>query len=124
MSKKIDAHCPYCGLTMRTSAMRCSACDVEVQGRFEQPLLGMLKAEDQQLLEDYMLTGFSIKELENRTGMGYAAIRSRLDKLITRYQSLKNAEEEKQRLLQMVSNGELTAAEAAARIKKITRQGK
>ncbi len=109
---------------MRTSAMRCSACDVEVQGRFEQPLLGMLKAEDQQLLEDYMLTGFSIKELENRTGMGYAAIRSRLDKLITRYQSLKNAEEEKQRLLQMVSNGELTAAEAAARIKKITRQGK
>jgi hypothetical protein len=104
---------------MRPVAMECPACAVEVRGRFRQGLFQMLSDEEQRLLESYLLADFSIKALAQESGMGYAAIRSRLDRLIEHYRSLRNADEEKKRILEQVAANELSAAEAAELIANI-----
>ncbi|MCE5185425.1 MAG: DUF2089 family protein [Planctomycetaceae bacterium] len=83
MAKKAQtSECPYCGLTMQTAAMHCPACQVRVEGVFAESLLGRLSPEDQQFLLEFLLSNFSIKALEENSKFGYAAIRSRLDKLV------------------------------------------
>jgi len=104
---------------MRTAAMACPSCGVEVRGRFRESLFQLLPDEEQQLLEQYLLAGFSIKDLAAQSGMGYAAIRTRLDRLIADYKALKQNEEAKKRILEMVASGELPAIEAAARIRSL-----
>ncbi|MFA6244482.1 MAG: DUF2089 family protein [Candidatus Hydrogenedentales bacterium] len=111
--KPVSASCPYCGGGMRTTAMSCAACNVEVRGRFRESLFQQLSDPEQQFLESFLLADFSIKELANRSGMGYQAIRTRLDRLIETYQGLRNAEDQKKRILERVALGEISATEGA-----------
>jgi hypothetical protein len=119
IAKKIPQSCPYCQGPMSPIVMECPACHVEVRGRFRASLFHLLPPEDQELLERYLLAGFSIKALEDQSDMGYAAIRTRLDRLIDHYRRLRSGEAEKSRLLEQVASGELTAQEAAERIAKL-----
>ena len=118
-SPKKSTSCPYCQARMRPVVMACPLCETEVRAEFRQALFQNLMAEDLELLEKYLLADFSIKELAKRTGMGYTALRSRLDRLIGRYRDLRSGEEEKRQILDQVAAGELPAAEAAKRIAKI-----
>lgn len=115
--KQVSSSCPYCGGGMRTSAITCSACNVEIRGRFRESLFLQLSDTEQQFLESFLLADFSIKELANRTGMGYQAIRTRLDKLIETYQGLRTSEDQKKRILDRVAQGEISATEGARLIR-------
>ena len=120
MSKRsISNLCPYCDAPMRTAVMECPACRTEIRGPYRQVLFQMLTTEEQQLLEDYLLMDFSIKDLAAQTGMGYAALRTRLDQLIAHYRTLRQSEEPKKAILERVAAGMLTAAEAARLIEKL-----
>jgi hypothetical protein len=99
--------------------MECPLCRAEVRGRFRQALFQRLDDEEQRLLEDYLLAGFSIKALAAQSGMGYAAIRTRLDRLIEHYKRLQEGENDRKLVLQRVAAGEISAAEAADLIAKI-----
>lgn len=118
-AKLVLSNCPYCETPMRPAAMECPVCSIEIRGQFRQTLFQMLSADEQQLLEDYLLAGFSIKDLEKRSGMGYAAIRARLDRLIERYESLRKGEEHKKKILDRLAAGEITAQEAAELIARL-----
>ena len=107
-----DISCPYCGRGMRSVVMRCDACEVELRGDFRETLFGRLPAEDLECLEKYLLAGFSIKAMAASSGMGYTAIRGRLDGIIERYARLRDDETRAQRILSRLSSGEITAAEA------------
>ena len=111
--------CPYCREAMRPVAMACPVCEVEVRGQFRQGLFQRLDPEEESLLERYLLAGFSIKALAEETGMGYAALRTRLDKLIEHYRRLRDGEEEKKQVLDQVAAGTLSAAEAVERIREL-----
>jgi len=114
-----SSDCPYCGASMRPVTMACTACNVEIRGRFRQSLFQFLSEAEQELLERYLLVDFNIKSLEKETGMGYAAIRSRLDRLIASYRTLKNNDDETKRIMERVAQGKLSATEAAERIRRI-----
>jgi hypothetical protein len=118
-SKALSTTCPYCAGAMRPAVMECPVCGVEVRGRFRQAIFQMLDSDDQELLEAYLLAGFSIKDLAARSGMGYAAIRTRLDRLIARYQELRQADAEKKKILERLAAGEINAQEAARLIAKL-----
>ena len=66
---------------------------------------------------------FSIKALEERTGMGYTALRSRLDRLIANYRRLLEGEDEKRKILDELAEGKITASEATDRISRIPSAG-
>lgn len=111
-----STQCPYCDGSLRTVAMACDTCDVEIKGRFQQNHFARLSPEDQAFLEQYLLSGFSMKTLAANSDLGYVAIRNRLDRVIAHYKQLLSNEEAKHAILARVEEGELTAAEAAERI--------
>jgi len=104
---------------MRVAAMECRVCRTEVRGAFRQTMFDLLTAEEQTLLEQYLLVDFSIKDLAAQTGMGYAAIRTRLDILIAHYRALHTNEQQKKRILEMVAERRISAAEGAQMIAEL-----
>ena len=80
-----NSNCPYCQSTMRPAVMACDHCNVEIRGQFRQTQFARLPDEDLEFLERYLLAGFSIKALAEESGLGYVAIRNRLDRLIETY---------------------------------------
>jgi hypothetical protein len=120
IQKRFSTSCPYCGLAMQTSAMVCISCGVKIEGEFSTTLFDKLPSEDQQFLEQYLLAGFSIKTLEETGSLGYAAIRSRLDRLIANYEALQKMDAQKKVILEKLRNGEISVTEAKKKLEKLS----
>ncbi|MBN1508236.1 MAG: DUF2089 family protein [Sedimentisphaerales bacterium] len=99
--------------------MKCVLCDVKVEGSFSQAAFDRLSPEDQEFLERYLLAGFSIKALEQNGPMGYAAIRSRLDRLIASYKALVKMDAQKKAVLEQLRAERITVAEARRKLEKL-----
>jgi hypothetical protein len=121
MTKKLlSTSCPSCGLSMQTIAMSCTACGVKIEGNFSQTFFNGLSPEDQKFLEQYLLAGFSIKTLEQKGPLGYAAIRSRLDRLMANYEALKKMDAQKKAVLEQLRKDEISVAEAKEKLEKLS----
>ncbi|MHC4603517.1 MAG: DUF2089-like zinc ribbon domain-containing protein [Planctomycetota bacterium] len=120
MAKKLlSTSCPSCGLPMQTAAMACAACGVKIEGNFSETFFGKLAPEDQDFLEQYLLAGFSIKTLEQTGSLGYAAIRSRLDRLIATYKAVKKMDAQKKAVLEQLRTDKISVAEAKEKLEKL-----
>ena len=117
------ADCPYCGVAMRTAVMECDHCKVEVRGQFREAQFQRLSSDDLTFLEKYLLAQFSIKALAETTGMGYTAIRTRLDRIIETYTRLHRIEHERSIVLDRLQRGELTTEEATRELAAAGHQG-
>jgi len=111
--------CPYCRASMRPVAMTCDRCGVEIRGRFRETPFSRLSSENLEFLERYLLAGFSIKALAEESGLGYVAIRNRLDRLIESYRNLRNNEEAKRGILEQLEKGDISAKEAAEAMERL-----
>lgn len=120
-TKPKTASCPYCDHPMRVAAMHCASCGVTVTGEFRETIFDQLDADDLEFLEEYMLAGFSIKALAESSGKGYAAIRSRLDRIIDRCNGLRDLETRRRDVLEKLSAGDISASEATKLIEDISR---
>jgi len=118
--KMLSTSCPSCGLPMQTAAMSCTACGVKIEGNFSETFFNRLSPEDQIFLEQYLLAGFSIKTLEQSSSLGYAAIRSRLDRLIANYEALAKMDAQKKAILEKLRADEISVAEAKEKLEKLT----
>lgn len=104
---------------MQTTAMSCPTCGIRIEGNFSQALFDKLSPENQKFLEQYLLAGFSIKTLEQNSSLGYAAIRSRLDKLIVNYKKLKGMDKQKKAILEKLRKDEINVEEAKNMLEKL-----
>jgi hypothetical protein len=118
--KMLSTSCPSCGLPMQTAAMSCTACGVKIEGNFSETFFNRLSPEDQEFLEQYLLAGFSIKTLEQAGSLGYAAIRSRLDRLIANYTELARMDAQKKAILEKLRADEISVVEAKEKLEKLT----
>jgi hypothetical protein len=105
---------------MQTAAMSCTACGVKIEGNFSETFFNRLSPEDQEFLEQYLLAGFSIKTLEQAGSLGYAAIRSRLDRLIANYTELARMDAQKKAILEKLRADEISVVEAKEKLEKLT----
>ncbi len=118
--RMLSTSCPSCGLPMKTAAMSCAPCGVKIEGNFSQTFFDRLEPKDQKFLEQYLLAGFSIKTLEQTSSLGYAAIRSRLDRLIASYKALAKMDAQKKAVLEQLRADEITVAEAKEKLEKLS----
>ena len=105
---------------MQTAAMKCVLCDVKVEGNFSRTAFDQLTSEDQKFLEQYLLASFSIKTLEQNSPMGYAAIRSRLDRLIAHYKTLVKMDAQKKAVLEQLRAEKISVAEAKRKLERLS----
>ena len=118
--KLLSTSCPSCGLPMQISAMSCTACGVKIEGNFSETFFNRLAGEDQKFLEQYLLAGFSIKTLERNGSLGYAAIRSRLDRLMANYKALAKMDAQKKAVLEQLRTNEISVAEAKEKLERLS----
>jgi len=107
-----DMSCPYCDGRMRIAKAACPDCGVAVEGDFRLPRVAELPEDEAAFLAEYVLAGFSIKELETRVGMSYPAVRARLDRIIESMRAISAGKTERQKVLDRLEKGEIRADEA------------
>lgn len=112
--------CPSCKCDMHISARGCTACGIEVKGRFCEPRLARLPNEMQQLAELFLLHGGNLKELAAVLDLSYPTLRKRVDTMVETLRGLQAADQRQIALwLQSVERGEMPAEEAARMIREI-----
>ena len=81
MLKPIN-HCPLCDGRLEPVKLRCSACDMTMEGRLPVSKLALLAAEQQQFVEAFLVARGNIKEVEKELGISYPTVRKRLDEVV------------------------------------------
>ncbi len=115
-----SSRCPYCQQAMTVSRMTCHACNLSVEATFPTARLANLPTEHQRFIEIFILSSGSLKEMAEQTGVSYPTVRSRLDKVIAALrEEIGRTQTTKGSILDAVSEGKLSAEEAAKLIKAI-----
>lgn len=118
MENMID--CLNCGTPLRVERVRCPACGLAHEGRFELPRLARLKPAEQKLVEDIVLAAGNLKQVAEGRDVSYPTLRKRVDALVRALEDL--ASEDRARcesLLDEVEAGRATPEEAARLIKEL-----
>ena len=111
--------CQHCQSAMTVSRLECTACGLGVEGRFATPRLARLTAEDQHLIESFVLCGGSLKTLAEQLSITYPTVRKRVDAVIERVQMLQSADERQtEAWLKSVEGGEMSPEMASRLIRE------
>lgn len=95
--------------------------DVSVEGEFRLPLLAGLRYEDQVFVGEFVRCHGSIKHMEKAFGVSYPTIKNRLNRIASQLQpvqiDVQPAADETSEVLDLLDAGEITAEEAAERLR-------
>jgi hypothetical protein len=92
---------------------------IVIEGQFGLPPLASLTMDDQVFVAAFVKSHGSIKQMEKLFGVSYPTIKSRLNRLASRLDFIDiNVAEDKPDVLDLLERGEISAAEAAERLKK------
>ena len=93
--------------------------DITVEGAFELPRLAQLSAEDQVFVAAFVRSHGSIKEMEQVFGVSYPTVKARLNRIAEALQFVEiDPAPSRSELLDRLSRGEITAADAIAQLEK------
>lgn len=111
--------CPVCGDPLMVTRLHCRSCDTTIEGQFEAGRLTRLSPEQLDFAEAFIRNEGKLNRLEGDLGMSYPTLRSRLHAIIRAMgyevgQEVESGipEEERHQILDDLSSGKLTTAEA------------
>lgn len=87
---KLPIICPSCDHTLNVSQMKCPACETQVNGNYELPVLLKLSRDDQDFILNFFLSSGSIKEMAKQAELSYPTMRNKMDDLIQKVKKLQN----------------------------------
>ena len=82
MEKKLPLKCPSCNESLQVVKLRCEACETEVNGQYELPVLAKLDLKDQQIIIEFVKASGSLKIMAQQMGYSYPTVRNILDEII------------------------------------------
>jgi len=92
---------------------------ISVQGEFEPPPLARLRYEDQVFVSAFVRSHGSIKEMEKAFGISYPTVKNRLNRIIDQLQLVEvTTSPGPDDALDLLERGEISADEAAARLRR------
>jgi len=127
----VPTQCPACHSPLRVSALVCSnpQCRTEVRGEFQPNEFAQLPAEQLEFLRLFVKVRGNLKEVERILGLSYPTVRARFEGLLKtlgyEYEEVPPhgpSLEEKQQILSLLEKGEISAAEAAERLRALRRR--
>ncbi len=124
----MPAECPACREELMITQLRCVACGTEVAGSFGLSGLASVREPHASLLELFLRVRGNVKEMERELGLSYPTVRARLEDALTAAgldrvapRPADEAELMAHRgaILDQLERGEITAAEAASRLREL-----
>ncbi|MCC7449588.1 MAG: DUF2089 domain-containing protein [Anaerolineae bacterium] len=118
--------CPVCGEPLTITRLHCRACDTTIEGQFYTGRLSQLNPDQLQFVETFLQCEGKIKAVEEKLGISYPTVRSRLRDVILAmgYEApveddadLAPSEQERRRVLDDLAAGVISSDEAVARLR-------
>jgi hypothetical protein len=92
---------------------------IELRGEFEMPPLARLSYEDQVFVSEFVRSHGSIKEMEKAFGISYPTVKNRLVRIVGQLRLVEvSTEHASDDPLDLLERGEITADEAAERLRR------
>lgn len=116
--------CPSCDSPMAVRRLECPECGVSVEGHFDAGPLARLNREQLAFVETFLRARGKIKDVEEDLGISYPTVVARLNEVLVALgfeagEDPRDAER-RQRILDELSAGRLTAAEAAEQLRALS----
>ena len=136
--QKLFNQCPACGSPLVITECKCPACQLQMRGEFQSGQLSSLSDEALTFIKVFLSARGNLTEVERVLGISYPTIRNKLDEInnilnrsvetiIIPEKTTGSATEKKatsvedlrKDILQQVSDGRLSPAEAAQKLKDL-----
>jgi hypothetical protein len=121
----LPSKCPICGGEIAVTRIYCRDCDTTIEGRFVTGPFSQLSQEQLNFVETFVRCEGKITRMEDELDLSYPTIRNRLHEIIRTLGYEPGAdepaglsEEERQRILEDLDKGEITAEEAMRMLKE------
>ena len=137
---KLFNQCPACGGQLVITEYKCPSCQLQMRGDFQPGKFSGLSDEAMNFIKVFLAARGNLTEVERVLGISYPTIRNKLDEinnLLNRTDAaedlrqktpdkgpeiiLGSAEETRKDILQQVSDGRLSPAEAVKKLQEIQR---
>ena len=124
MKHKAPTICPVCGGEYEITRCTCKKCKSELGGSFTGCDFCRLTDEESRFVLTFIKCRGSIKDVEKDLGISYPTVKSRLEAILVRLglaatPAADDIKEERLKIIERVSRGELSAEEASELLKKI-----
>lgn len=111
---------------MEVRRLECPACGVAVEGRFDVGPLARLNRDQLAFVEVFLKARGKIKDVEEELGISYPTVVSRLNDVLLAMGFEAGADdvreaERRQRVLDDLAEGKITAADAAERLRAVAK---
>jgi hypothetical protein len=121
---QVLTRCPVCGDDLRIVRLECPACGSALQGNFTLGRLARLTREQLQFVEVFIRCRGKIKDVEEELGISYPTVVARLNEVVQAMgfevrQEDADLAARRQQILDDLSAGRLTAADAAGRLRAL-----
>lgn len=117
---RLPTNCPACEASLAATQLACTVCDMQLEGRFEFPVLLRLSRDELDFVLAFVRASGSLKELGKIRGQSYPTVRNRLNEIIEKLSvDERDPDTERRRILDAIAAGEMTAKEGARRLKEI-----
>lgn len=115
--------CPSCDSAMVVRRLECPNCGVAVEGRFDGGPLARLSRDQLAFVETFLRARGKIKDVEEELGISYPTVVARLNDVLVAMgfeagEDPRDAER-RQRILDELSAGRMSAAEAADQLRSL-----
>jgi hypothetical protein len=136
--QKLFNQCPACGSQLIITECKCPACQLQMRGEFQSGQLSSLSDEALTFIKVFLSARGNLTEVERVLGISYPTIRNKLDEInnilnrnnetiiipekpngITAEKKAASVEDMRKDILQQVSDGRLSPAEAAQKLKDL-----
>ena len=124
----LPGQCPACGGDLAVTRLRCTVCGTEVTGAFARGRLVNAPEPHASLLELFLRVRGNAKEMERELRLSYPTVRARLEEAFTAVglgrpagasQGEPDAAAQRASVLDALERGEITAAQAAERLRSL-----
>jgi hypothetical protein len=124
--KKLLVRDPVGGGDLHVTELASEDGGIIIRGRFEIPRYARLDEEQSRFLETFLRCRGMLNSVERELGMSYPTVRARLDTLLAaldlkpvKDEAPKKDRAEKQRIIEQLERGEISASEAKEKLRAI-----
>lgn len=120
-SPEVLGRCPVCTSELTVQRLRCSSCNVALEGEFHLNPFNRLSSEQQRFVGIFLVARGNMSEVQKELGVSYPTVRARLEEIISQLGHEPASGEaalqaERLSTLQEVESGELGVEEALRRL--------
>jgi hypothetical protein len=110
--------CPRCSGWLRVTKKECRKCGLKLEADFQENPLVSLAREEQDFLLDFVICRGNFKALSQKLGLTYPTVRSYLDRIIAKMESLSHSITADE-VLDGIGQGRINPEEGIKKLRKL-----